>query len=77
MQVSLTVCNVCQDTQRPTQKYEVRSGGRKATPDLCEEHAAPLEALMPAASAPRKATPPRRRQRVVSMEEIEASKKGS
>lgn len=77
MKISLVVCNVCADKDRETSRYEVRSGGRRALLDLCEEHAAPLEALMPAGdTAPRKrASSATSRRRVVTMSDIEKAKR--
>lgn len=80
MKVTLTVCNVCQDKDRSTRQYEVRSeDGRKSKPDLCKEHAEPLEVFLnsgaPTRIAKKAAASPRRaRKRVMTLEEIEAEK---
>ena len=79
--MTLTVSIVCQQVGKPTKQYEIRVEGRKATPDLCADDAAPLEALLSGGEAPaprkatvKKSTPPRRRTKVVSIEEIERLK---
>ncbi|MGC9669469.1 hypothetical protein ACNTMW_23315 [Planosporangium sp. 12N6] len=79
MKLSLTVCDVCQDTARGARTYRVQSGGRAATTDLCDEHNAPLEAILKTAAAPDEPVSegrPRRgrRNRTTTMEEIEALK---
>lgn len=48
MQISITVCNVCQAVDRQTTTYKVESwnDSRRVTLDLCSEHASPLEAFL-------------------------------
>lgn len=71
MKVTLTVCEVCEDTSLSTKPYEIKSGDRKAKIDLCEAHAQNIEAYLP-----RTSTPTRRggRRKVTTIEEIEARK---
>lgn len=84
MQLTLTVCNVCQDRSAETHRYEVkRDDGRKTVIDLCEAHRAPIEELLgdrpngSTSAAQRGAQGARRggrRPRVVDIEEVERLK---
>lgn len=87
MQVSITVCEIDQEVGRETKHYTIKSDGAVAEVDLCQEHAAPLEALLqpkprrvdaPATMKrkPRKAAATRKRTptKVVSFDEIEQLK---
>ncbi|ONI83511.1 hypothetical protein ALI22I_34010 [Saccharothrix sp. ALI-22-I] len=92
MKLTLTVCDVCQDQDKPANSYEIRrlDDGATANPDLCDEHAAPLEALFAtdvpkpkpqkATTSKTKATRPktaavrRRDIQVKTMEDIEREK---
>ncbi|WP_329793895.1 hypothetical protein V1227_18990 [Lentzea sp. DG1S-22] len=53
MRVTVTVCDVCEDAERETRSWQIRnvSGGVAGNVDLCEEHEAPLAALLEKASA--------------------------
>lgn len=82
MKIQVTACDI--DREVPAQTYTIQSGdGRSVTRDLCELHAEPFEALLAEAEveepvrkpAAKKATGPRKRPRVTSLAEIEASKK--
>jgi hypothetical protein len=80
MQVTVTVCNVCQQIDAPTQQYEIRQGQRRKKVDLCEAHSQTIEALLQlpnSGSATKKtaSSGSRRRNRVTTLEEIEAQKK--
>jgi hypothetical protein len=54
MEISVIVCNVCQDRVKPTRRYEVRREDRSGEVDLCEEDAAPIEASLAGPPAVRK-----------------------
>lgn len=75
MKVSVTVCDVCRDPKEETRTYRVSSEGKIASVDLCHEHGEPLERHL----GPGKVTAVTRGRRrgtgVVSLEEIEKSKK--
>lgn len=46
-QVELTVCDICERTDRGTEHYFIVAGdGRKGEADLCEEHGKPIEHLL-------------------------------
>ncbi len=91
MRITLVVCAICRSPDRSVTTYRVSAEGRSREAELCDEHAAPLEALLagdaswlsrqPAPAAPRaavqKATRGRRGggREVVTMEQIEAMKK--
>lgn len=75
--ISVTVCDECRDPGRSTRSYRITSEGRTITRDLCEEHAAPIEAMF--TEIPKPAKEPKRRgrpstMRVTTMEEIEQIK---
>lgn len=86
MQLEVTVCDVAPQSEVgvPTQHYKLeRVGGQRVERDLCDEHAAPIEALMqleqksrPKSTA-RKTAATRKRtgRKVVSLEEIESMKR--
>lgn len=88
MEIQVKVCDVCREVGRSVKLYSVAAGGRHADVDLCDEHAAPLEALLQsapvkaapaprkkaAASSPRKTTRARRKPEVVSFSDIERMK---
>lgn len=70
----VVVCDWCGDLTRPTKRYRVTSSDRKATVDLCEEHAAGAEEILTLGGA----APGRVRKfetRVATLEEIEESKR--
>jgi hypothetical protein len=47
MKLEIVVCDVDREVGLPTRRYTVACGdGRTVTADLCEEHAAPFEALL-------------------------------
>ncbi|MET9861949.1 hypothetical protein ABZY93_22030 [Streptomyces smyrnaeus] len=46
MKIEVTVCNVCRTVGRPAESYTIGRGGVVVEMDLCEEHAAPIEALL-------------------------------
>lgn len=91
MQVTVTVCDVCQSQGAETQRYEVKGPDNRVQLDLCEAHAQSLLGLMSVGRgtpgrkpAARPAEPKQRaprgtsgRRRVVSMEEIEKLKVGT
>lgn len=57
MEITVTVCNICQDTSLPTEVYELSGRARRRKVDLCEKHAKPVETLMDAGvdlTAPKK-----------------------
>ncbi|MEV4642783.1 hypothetical protein AB0J80_36125 [Actinoplanes sp. NPDC049548] len=47
MELSITVCDVCQDPSRKVKRYTLQQGERSATVDLCDEDSSALEALLP------------------------------
>ena len=61
-EMGVVVCDVCGKFNRATVRYRVATGGSEESFDLCEEHAAPIEAVLatkrpgprpvPAVSAP-------------------------
>ncbi|HWU08873.1 MAG TPA: hypothetical protein VN520_21235 [Streptomyces sp.] len=53
----VTVCDTC-GSEKDVRKFTLSGGGQTVRPELCEEHAAPLAALLPApkATAAKKAT---------------------
>lgn len=75
--VVITVCDICEDKDKPTTSYRITSDGRGKTVDLCADDAAPLEKLL----EPEKAAAGTRKRRkpmgapVASIEEIEKSKR--
>lgn len=92
MKVEVTVCNVCQEVGKSTQPYAIENTDRRVDLDLCEEHATPLEELLPLPrraraertrkTVPKKAqSPPARPRRsatpIMTMEEIEQRKAAS
>lgn len=87
--IAVVVCNKCEELGKPTRSYTIKQGRRQATVDLCEEDSAYLEQFLngkprgadvtelpvkKVAGAKRVASG--RRGRVVSMDDIEALKKG-
>lgn len=84
MKLVMTVCDVCEDKDAPTKRYEIRSEGCKVSVDLCAAHGQPFEGYLDTAStrstrSPQKSTQARRRpaRKVTSMEEIEKMKSKS
>lgn len=84
MRVSVLVCDLDPEgASRSASTWTITGPEGKRSLDLCEEHSAPLRALLEASkgdsttkkttSAPRKRAA--NRSRVVTLEEIEASKK--
>lgn len=73
MQVTLTVCDVCERGDG-TQPVQVTLRGKAAKLDLCPEHLAPLEELLAGVKPPTPTRKGGRRPRVTTVEEIEASK---
>lgn len=78
MKLSVIVCDVCKDQSRDAKTYQVTSDGRKASTDRCQEHGALFEDVLVGAAETSSAKPrtTRRRGRVTTLEEIEASKAG-
>ncbi|AXQ61085.1 DNA binding protein [Streptomyces phage Hank144] len=87
MKIQVIACDI--DRKVPAQTYTIETDdGRKWTKDLCTEHAEPIERLIaefegvepksetkPEPKKAAKKAPARRRPRVTTLEEIEASKK--
>lgn len=49
MEIQVTVCDVCKAVDKPTKRYGLTKGVEHAVErDLCEEDAAPIDALLPA-----------------------------
>jgi len=72
VKITVPVCDVCKQLDRPTRQYDLREGTRRAKPELCDEHGAPFEAFLDLTPPP----PGRgRRSRVTTMDEIEQQKK--
>lgn len=61
MKVTLTVCDVCSNQDKPAVTYEVRrvDDGLTVTKDLCADHGAVLEELLADASIKAPAKSPR------------------
>ncbi|XVV02752.1 hypothetical protein ACQPW3_36195 [Actinosynnema sp. CA-248983] len=53
MKVTVVVCDLCHDRDKPAKPYQVRrvDDGTTADVDLCADDAAPLEALLTATAA--------------------------
>lgn len=91
MDLNVKVCDVCRAIGRDTERYTVgRDEGEQVELDLCNVHSRPLEALLrpqraevasaatPARSKPsvgRTSAPRRTGRKVVSVSDIEASKR--
>lgn len=75
--IEIEVCDVCKIPGLEVGSYRVSAGTRTGDAVLCLEHAGPLEEIL--ARSPSKTVTPRPRRsrtaKVVSLEEIEASKK--
>lgn len=72
--VSVFVCDVCHDASRGAVTYRVATDDRSAKVDLCEEHGAPLAALLKS-HARRPAPRPKFEEAVATFEEIQAMKR--
>ena len=46
----VVVCDTC-GSEKDVRKFTLSGGGQTVRPELCEEHAAPLSALLPAPKA--------------------------
>lgn len=46
MRLTLTVCDVCQDKDAETKRYEIKQGDRKVAVDLCAAHGQTFEAYL-------------------------------
>jgi hypothetical protein len=82
MKVTVTVCDICEDRNAETKRYEVKEGGRKVAVELCEQHGQPLEGYLARTPTPakkvaqkRSAATRKRTPRVTSIEEIEKLKR--
>lgn len=80
VEVTVRVCNVCQDRARETKRYTVGDeSGRGAEVDLCEEHGEPLEGFLGeppkrGPKGPQKRSSGRSRIQVTPIEEVERLK---
>lgn len=83
MELTLMVCDVCQDPRRPVERYSVANGDRQGHTDRCTEHSTAFEQVLggqparrskKAAPRTRAMRPSRRAERIKTMEEIEALK---
>lgn len=78
MKVTLTVCDICKNQDRPTKSYRLVTPERTTNTELCSEHAEPVELVVEQVlkDRPKASTRTRRpsQTRVTTMEEIEAQK---
>lgn len=81
MQLEITVCDICRDSQKPTRRYTVSVEGKSGETDRCKEHGAVFEEIVRAPRKPRttpKTEPVKRqtrRPRVVSVDEVERARR--
>ncbi len=73
--MSVLVCDRC-SSQAGVKHFDIREGSRRGSIDLCEEHAAPLEAMLSdGEQIASRGTNRGRMRTVMTMEEIEALKR--
>lgn len=87
MQIKITICDICKDSQRTTREYTVTAEGRSGITDRCEEHAIVLEEILQGMPEPRPRAAPKpkskspepsprgRRSRVVDISEVQAARR--